>query len=399
MGFRAVETGSDGDAVVEALNALIGLLKDREPRVRAAAANSLGAISSAKAPLCLTPGPAITHLLAPKGQPALAAVVAAPVGTNSVITALEDALGDREASVRGAATLALAAASSKFEPPAALAVMLDDKSARESRVDRATLARYPLGLDWWIPALIRMAENDDDRSVRGTCQCARTDDPAPAVTAAAVPALVAGLASRDRKVRTAVANRLGRMGPEAEAAIPPLLRVLTEPVGDRGADDNDENVNLAGAVASALGQVAPGTSSSAAAITALTELALSGDRARQGAAAGALGRFGPAAAPAIPALIRMARAAGPSYNEAIAAQSLGLIAPETPAVDEVVTVLVGVLRSERTPSRLSAIKALERSGRRPRLRSRRSGALHGPGPRREAGGGVHAGGLEKVCKP
>ena len=249
MGFRAVETGSDGDAVVEALNALIGLLKDREPHVRAAAANSLGAISSAKAPGVLDTRASNHPPGGTNARPALAGVVAAPVGTKSVIAALEQALGDREASVRGAAAFGLAAASSKFEPPSALAAMLEDESAENRVMTVRTVARYPLGLDWWIPLLVRMAENDRDRSVRADVprRGSFTRSGRPRSRRRPSRRSVAGLRSRDLEVRKKVAHLLGRMGPEAEAAIPPLLRVLTQPVGDSGADESDENVNLAGA--------------------------------------------------------------------------------------------------------------------------------------------------------
>src|SRR5262249_4817543 len=136
-------------------------------------------------------------------------------------------------------------------------------------------------------------------------------------------------------------------GADAEAAIPALLRVLIEPIAQytvhpyRAPDC---------AAARALGAIAPGSASAGAVITVLTEVVRSGPPNTQGQAAWVLGHFGPAAEPAIPALIRMVREAGPPRagvaNEQNAALALGLIAQDTPSADEAVTVLMGVLDSK-----------------------------------------------------
>jgi HEAT repeat protein len=148
-------------------------------------------------------------------------------------------------------------------------------------------------------------------------------------------------------------------------AIPALLRVFTEPIDGEGAGFANDSRDLGAAAAEALGNIAPGSVSAKEVVTTLTEVARSGNGIRQAQAAWALGGFGPDAAPAIPVLIRMAREAGPHpafENEQAAAWALGLIAPGTPAADEVVTALEHVLRSDLAPSRAAAVEALGRFG-------------------------------------
>src|SRR5262249_41529051 len=116
------------------------------------------------------------------------------------------------------------------------------------------------------------------------------------------------------------------------------------------------------AVSRALVAIAPGSASAGAVITVLTEVVRSGPPNTQGPAAWVLGQFGPAAEPAIPALIRMVREAGPPADgiakEQNAALALGLIAQDTPSADEAVTVLAGVLDSKWPGSRAAALKSL-----------------------------------------
>ncbi len=109
----------------------------------------------------------------------------------------------------------------------------------------------------------------------------------------------------------------------------------------------------------------PGSEQAGEVVTGLTAAARSGDRSLQSHAIWALSRFGPDAAPAIPVLIQLIRDAGPGHAAEIekdAAQTLGLIALETPLADEVVTVLLTVLRSEFVPARIAAIEALGHFG-------------------------------------
>jgi HEAT repeat protein len=371
FGAYAVQTASDPEAIRGAVVALIRLLKDPQPDIRASVAKTLGAIASAKPASGAGPGP--------RGgtKPAPAAAIAGktPIDTGAVIAALIETLNDGEAKVRGAAVAALGAAAWMADPPGALAATLADESPTNRDATVTTLVAFHRGLDSWIPSLLRIAEHDHDRSVREwTVRALYMIEP-PAITAGAVPALVAGLQSRDRRVQIATADLLGRLGPDALAAIPALLRVLTEPTDENVAGIDKERENLARSAAFALGKIAPGSPSCEEVVTALTEVARSGHQISQGPAAWALSDFGMKAAAAVPVLIRMVREvkpargvgnpvpwAGGAAREEAAARTLGLIAPDTPAADEAVTALVTLLECDWPPTRAAAIEALERFG-------------------------------------
>ncbi len=384
IGARAVPNGSDDAAVRDAVTALIGLLKDPQPVMRTAAASALGIMTLAKprAGTGTRGGPPPSGGNGPSPVPG--AAVPTPVDRGAVIAALTEALGDRDAKVRGAAIFALAADTSMSDPPKALAAGLADESAENREATVRALAHFPRGLDPWITPLLRIAEHDDDRSVReatvSVLSGLRGPGGPPAITAAAVPALIAGLGSGDREVRMLAAGLLSRMGTDAEAAIPALLRILTGPIDGEG--DGfviDGRIPEALGAAEALGCIAPGTASAGEVIATLSEMARSGTGFRQLQAIRSLGEFGPDAAPAIPALIRMAREAGPDHasdNVQAAAWALGRIAPGTPAADEVVAALADILRSDRASSRVAAIEALRQFGPKaavciPRLRALR----------------------------
>jgi HEAT repeat protein len=340
LGASAAKAGSDLEGIRFAIAALIKLLKELPPGIRVAAADSIASISSAQ-----------------RGRGTRA--------PDAVIAALTEALRDPEAKVRGAALVALATASSgTAAPPKALAAMFTDDSAENRRRIVEVLWRYyPSGLDSWIPTLLRMAEHDEDQEVRQSCFGALQWIKPPQVTPAVIPVLVAALASPDQPLRENVATLLSRFGADAEPAIPALLGALTAPIDEKTAGP-DQAPDWE--TASALGSIAPGSASAGQVITALAEVVRSGPRIRQGPAAWALGQFGPAAAPAIPDLIRMAREAGPNHGGIDivqhAARALGLIAPETPAADEAVTVLVPVLNSKSADSRAAALKSLLQFG-------------------------------------
>jgi HEAT repeat protein len=375
FGSRAVQSGSDHDAVRAAVTALIGLLKDPQPGVRIAAAKTIGSMTAAIPGIGGGPpvGPP------PPGGKKLARVPAVtattPIDTAAVIAALAEALGDQEAKVRSAAIVALAAIASTVDPPKALAVALKDESAENRGLTVRMLAEFQLGLDPWLQSLLWIAEHDDDPSVRAMSVYALNSRiRPPAVTAAAVGLLVPGLECRDAQVSVAVAPLLGRLGPDAVAAIPHLLCVLTEPkpIDEERARFGNDRQNLAWEAASALGRIAPGSASTEEVVKALTEVARAGPRTSQAAAASALSDFGPFAASAIPVLIQIVREAGPTHNvnegiilwnrlasrEEAAARTLSLIAPDTPTADEAVSGLVALLRSERAPNRAAALKAL-----------------------------------------
>jgi HEAT repeat protein len=294
-------------------------------------------------------------------------MVGTPVDIRAVLAAVTDSLGDPEAEVRGAAIIGLAAtAGSLAGPPQALAASLKDKSAENRESAVRTLAKFRRGLDSWIPSLVDLAEHDQDPAVRATSlQTLKAEIVPSAVTEECVPALIKGLESRDRKVQLAVANLLGRLGPKARDAVPALLRILTDPTGKGDPGPGYERQNLAWAAADALARIVPRSDQVDEVVAGLTGTLRSGDRILQSPAIMVLSRFGPDAAPAIPVLIQLVREARPGDPldvEREAARTLGVIAPDTPAADEVVTVLLNLLRSDFAPARIAAIEALGHFG-------------------------------------
>ena len=363
FGVRVVETVADRASITEAVTALIKLLKDPQPSVRAASAITLGYIASARPlPVDDAAQPGGMNAAAPP-----AAVAGTPVDTRAVIAAVIDSLGDSEGKVRGAAIVALAAAAGSMAgPPQALAASLKDPSAENRESAVRTLTRFRRGLDSWIPSLLELAERDPDEAVRTRgLQALKADIFPTAVTAEGIPALIKGLRSRDRKVQWAVANLLGRLGPKAKDAAPVLLCVMTDPIGSDGPGSGYERQNLVFAARDAFSRIVPGSDQVEEFVANLTGTARSGDHILQCSAIRALSYFYADAAPAIPVLIQLVREARPGHDDDIvqaAAQTLGMIASDTPAADEVMTVLLTVLRSESAPARIAAIEALGHFG-------------------------------------
>jgi HEAT repeat protein len=117
------------------------------------------------------------------------------------------------------------------------------------------------GLDPRVPILLRLVEHDPDPSVRQ--QCMSTLSYAfkpPAVSPAAVPALITGLKSGDVKVRSQAASIVGTLKADARAAVPELLRILSEPIDPNVLPAQRPSGTFAPgcAAAHALGQIVPG---------------------------------------------------------------------------------------------------------------------------------------------
>jgi HEAT repeat protein len=347
IGSSVVEAGCDGETVRASATALLECLKDPETSVRSAAAISLGEITPPRSDLTGAP----------------------PINRATVMDALVEMLGDRDAGARRAAINAIAAHPSGCDPPKVLAEGLKDESAENRAAALSCLRVYRQGLDPWAPILLQVAERDPDRSVREECfrTLAYAFKP-PAVTLAVVPIMAAGLRSKDAGVRSAVASTLGEFSADGRAAIPDLLRVLRECLdaqrGPTGGADHPAHM-----AAFALGRIAPGSAEAKEVIAALIEVARSGLESRVGwaavAAVNALGEFGPAAAESVPVLIKVlsdATAAGNFERGASAATALGKIAPESRAADQAIAALLRVLESKGWQSRLAAVNALSQFG-------------------------------------
>ncbi|MFO1338749.1 MAG: serine hydrolase [Burkholderiaceae bacterium] len=163
---------------------------------------------------------------------------------------------------------------------------------------------------------------------------------------AAVPADVATLVQRlrdeDPLVREQAAAQLGRLGPQAAAAVEPLVAAL-----------GHEDPYLRGAAAVALGQIG------AAAVPALAQALGRDDAEWRRSAAIALGRLGAPAVEALPALVRLL--ADPSAPvRQVAAVTLGGLAGLDGVAQAAAPALTRCL-SDRDPSvRRSAAEALAR---------------------------------------
>jgi HEAT repeat protein len=332
IGGAAIQAGSAGDAVRGAVAGLIGATRDREPAVRIAATRGLVALIGAKGSSTVVDLPGL-------------------------IDALVAMLGDRDDQVRLAALHGLASCGplSRSGPPAPIVSTLEDRSGRNRAMAIRALAAFPGGLDPWLAPLLRRIDDGDPEVGRACGQVFARDRP-PAFSAEAIPRLVAALGSRSRGARYHAARALAphASDPRAAVAIPALLALLREPIDIDPVRRpafywNDMNQDPAQQAASVVGKPAPGTRSAGEVIAALTEIVRAGHRHQRETAASALGDIGPAAEPAVPALIRVLRddladeAGSNYYHGASAARALARIAPGTRSADEALAALIEVL--------------------------------------------------------
>jgi HEAT repeat protein len=293
--------------------------------------------------------------------------VNAPIDHKAVMDAMAETLHDTDARVRRTAIVALTSRSGRHAPPEPLAEGLKDESAANRAAAIGGLAVYGQGLDPWLPALLAIAEHDPDPAVReGSLRILKFAFKPPALTAAAVPALIAGMGSKDAKVRSLAAETVGLLRADARAAIPDLLRMLNEPPGpDVTYLSGPQNFDTGCAAASALGRIAPESARAKEVIRALIDVARSGPTGRHGWAAYSLGEFGPVAEEAVPTLIEVLRDASPDgtrEREAFAAMALGRIAPGTPLEGQAFAALLPVLQSKSSFSQASALDAVRHFG-------------------------------------
>ena len=303
------ESGDDAP-VGAATSALLGsLAKDEQPTVRAAAAGGLRTISATSPEASKSRG----HSKQDGGEGSAEAAAPLPplVDYKVVVATLIAALGDRDERVRSAAATALAAAGPRVsaEPPEPLVAALTDQSIPVQAAAAIAVTSFSRGLDPVLPTLIRVAERADPR-VQEACAKALGQAKRSAISAAAVPALVAGLRNPDREIRLQVVALIARLGPEARGAIPGLIATLKDPgdfdrVSYVGRAFIPTFVGPAQEAAQVLGAIAPGTPSESEAISGLAEVVRGGPPQRRNAAAEALGEFGPKAVAAVPDLIQM----------------------------------------------------------------------------------------------
>jgi HEAT repeat protein len=294
--------------------------EDRDP-VLAAAQALIGIIpqspfsSDSRPPLDPESLTALARVLRSE-TPQIRAAIAAALGrfrpTPAVIPVLGEAVGDSDAAVRAASLRALhdIGEAMPFVPPGTVAGALDDESPLVRYWAAGALGHAGLGIDPFVPALLRHAEHDPDPEVRSVCATELWDViKPPAVTPSVVPVLIRALDSPDRCVRWAACGLLARLGPAAAPAIPTIIRLLKQRAGGRGdPSGNDPSHDQPSWAAAALGQIAPGTPQADQAAMALTEtFQVETTQAATIASIQALARFGPLARGAIPRLRELVR--------------------------------------------------------------------------------------------
>jgi HEAT repeat protein len=280
IGTDAVRAGSLDDLARRAIAALLGALKDPEPSVRVAAANALSSIVSSKK---------ADRLIDPK----------------ATVVALTESLKEPKAEVRQASLrlLALVAPATGGDPPKELAGAMKDETAGNRSAAVIALVSFPSGLDPWIPSLCQVIEADKAPAVREAVVARVAAIHPPAITAAAIPDLIAVLGRPDGQVRDTACRVLMSFGPEARAAIPALIAMANETWSD-STDVEHRRLNLDCLAIQALTKIALKTDSAGQIIAALTELVQEKSPNRCARAVHALGEFGPAAESAVPTLIR-----------------------------------------------------------------------------------------------
>jgi HEAT repeat protein len=346
VAFEAISTGTAPDAVRSAIAALNGSLNDPHRAVRIASANSLTYIITAKAP-------------------------AGVADLRALVAAFSALLDDRDDTVRLAALAGLASCGSdgSTTPPGALLAKLSDGSPIVRAAAVSSLAHFQCVLDPWLPFLLKSLAQDEPQ-VRDACASAMFRQKPPAVSAAAIPALITALGSHARNVRHHAAKALEPhvRDPRALIAIPALLALLREPIyvdqGDSRSADTF-NADPAEEAAYLLGEIAPGVSSADKVIVALSNVVRSGHPPRTRRASWSLAQFGAAAAPTIPLRIKSLRETDPFLlSDGNVISALGRLGPGTASADEIVAALTETaLQSESPTVRIVAIRVLPRFGR------------------------------------
>ncbi len=280
--------------------------------------------------------------------------------TRDLRTALVKTLSDQSPGVRGLGAWALGNLGpflSRDIPPELLDAMND--TAQDVRKNAAfACASYKEGLSPLLPDLFARLERAQPpfrHDLRLCLECGKADF-------SCVPMLRERLRSPSPDVRYCAARMLDGMGPQAVAATPELLAVLDEPFTEERPRRTppDDQPDPARYAMWALSNFPPTPQF----IDALTKNLRSDVLDRRFNAANHLGKLGPAARTAVPALIAMLQAQLSSSQRDVWAveDALGRIAPGTEFADPSIAVLVEALRSKNADTRRQAAEALGRFG-------------------------------------
>jgi HEAT repeat protein len=177
--------------------------------------------------------------------------------------------------------------------PSRLVAALNSKYAVTRREAAYALAHFPVGVDTLLPKLFEYLEQEKDPKARRYCSGALM---AVRPSRAAIPHLLRALRSSEESVRFRAAELLGRIGANANDAVPAVLALLVEPYEPSTDFDREhpESTDPAVAATWALRSIAPGTEMAEQARTSLLNFSLMSDQLwRRAAAQAALRYFEP----------------------------------------------------------------------------------------------------------
>ena len=283
--------GSCPEEVGVAVMALMGLLPDSQPAIRARTVQALWLV-----------------VLIWQGTPRAIAV-------ERVVAAMVDRAEEDDPEIRSAAVRGLGVVGHRLsdDPPARLVAALDDTSEAVRTAAAQGVATYRRGLARLIPTLVKAVE-----TTRPECRPmyfrileeVRPDlDDAPPLDEL-IPALVTAVGSRDPEAAGHAATMLGELGPAAREAAPAILEALRRS-RVRGWDRNTA------AMVDALGRLAPGSPEEDRALAILVEfLKLESNSQFAEELIDAVARFGPRASAALPSLRAMTASRSPEIREA-----------------------------------------------------------------------------------
>lgn len=410
--------GRIGPKAKVAVSPLAGMLEAEDPRVRESAALALGGFrGSGKAA-----APALRKALGDQyaGVRSAAAVALGEIGVQESIPDLIEKLKDEKPTVRQSAAEALGRIGKPAVPGLLKAMRSGNPGFLEAVVDALGKVGQPAAAEL-IQALKDRDQNPQVRQY-AALGLARLGTGSSEV----IQALVESLKDSELGVRRSAAEALGEIGPPAADAIHPLINTLK---------DQSENADVRAYAAQALARIGPDRIEAAATLTetledndpkiqeaavkalaetsfatkqdenaaqALTNLSAqlkAGETERRRSAATELGKMGPAAQAALPALIeavgkrgedsevrRLAAAAvgsmGPYARDAVptlievlndrkevpdvGASAIVALGQIGPGAKEAIPALIETLRGQNQQFRALALVALERIGSKPK---------------------------------
>lgn len=316
----AVRVQADAEVAKNATSALVERLRDADAQVRVASAKALTVIAATVPGGGKRSGGKKAAAIA-KGT--LAAGIDPATLAKAYLSMLADKDPSiRAAAAEGLGSLGPALQS---PPDPALIAALDDPQASVRLAAVEALIRYPSGLDPAVSKFARLMATDADSSVQQAVAGALGRISPASITSVSIPALGSTIKTSSGEVVYAVVGLLERMDAKARTeAIPVFLDALDAPGdSDRPVGEMSMVMNAytgpAQVAARAIAKAAPGTPLAAQAVSALAGVLRRDNPRRWPAAADALAAFGPQGTPAVPALLEVLKKAAPKQEIANAA--------------------------------------------------------------------------------